>query len=210
MMDQALGRRPDIAALRATLAAKEDAVKAVGSLLWPSLYLNGNIARDYYNDIGGRETQDNDWSYAGALSLQWTLFDGGQTLNARRAAAAQADSVRAQLKQAELAASADVWTRFQNYDTALQKYKFSAAFLKSATASYDAATESYKAGLRSFLELLNSEPQLTQARSLQVAARQEIFTALANLAYASGLMERGGTAPDQERTTLSTGKDQHP
>jgi len=210
LIDGAMNRRPDIAALRATLAAKKATVTAVGSTLWPSLYFNGNVNRDYFKNISGNEMQDSDWSYGGGLSLQWTLFDGLQTLSAKRAAQAQADSMQDQLKQAELAASADVWARYHNYETALQKYKFSTAFLNSASSSYDMALDSYKAGLKSILDLLNAENQLAQARSQQIASRQETFTALANLAYSTGLLEKGGSEQVFENFSTPTKKDDQP
>lgn len=191
LIDDALGRRPDISALRATLAAREAAVRVAGSPLWPSLYFNGTASRDYYEKYGDTKMQDDDWSLYGGFTLQWTLFDGFQTRYARRAAEEQAEAARAQLQQAELGASADVWSRYQGYETALKKYEFSAAFLKSASAAYEKAMDSYKAGLKSILDLLNSEALLAQARQQNVAARQEAFTALAQFAYSTGLLERG-------------------
>ena len=210
MIDEALNRRPDIAALRANVAAKRFTAKAVGSTLWPSLYFNGDVNRDYFKNISGKDMQDSDTAYDAGISLQWVLFDGFQTLSAKRAAQAQADSLEAQLKQAELAASGDVWQRYHNYETALQKYKFSTAYLDSSSRSYDLALDSYKAGLKSILDLLNAESQLAQARSQQIAARQDAFTALANLAYATGVLEAGGSEQVQDRFSTSTTKDTQP
>lgn len=194
MIDDALDRRPDIAALRATLAAKKAAIRVTGSALWPSLYINGNVTRDYYDTMTGNDFQANDWSYGAGATLQWTLFDGFQTLSAKRAAEAQADSVQAQLQQTELAASADVWSRYYAYETALERHMVSIAYLASASASYDLALDSYKNGLSNIIDLLNAESKLAQARTQYVAARQDAFTALANLAYATGLLEKDGAA----------------
>ncbi|MEI6970752.1 MAG: TolC family protein [bacterium] len=191
LIDDSLGRRPDIAALRATLAAREAAVKVAGSQLWPSLYFNGTASRNYYDKYGTTKMQDDDWALYGGVSLQWALFDGFQASHARKASAEQAESVRAQLRQVELVASAEVWVRYQGYETALKKFAFSAAYLKSASASHQKALDSYKAGLRTILDLLNAEAQLAQARQQNVAARQEAFTALVQLAYSTGLLERG-------------------
>ncbi len=206
LIDEALDRRPDIAALRATLAAKKAAIRVTGSALWPSLYVNGNVSRDYYDTYtgalnrnanttaAGQYFQDNDWSYGAGATLQWTLFDGFQTLSAKRAAAAQADSAQAQLQQAELAASADVWTRYYAYETALERHTVSIAYLASAAASYDLALDSYKNGLSNIIDLLNAENTLAQARTQNVSAQQDAFTALANLAYATGRLEKGSAA----------------
>ncbi len=190
MIDEALARRPDLAALRSTLAARRAAVTAVGSPLWPSLYFNGSANRNYFDNDGPKPMQERDTAYLAGLSLQWTLFDGFQTLSARRVARAQVEQVQALLKQAELAASAEVWSRYHAYETALQKYRFSNAFLKSALASRDAAMDRYKGGLNSLLDLLTSESQLAEARSQSIAARQDVFTALAHMAHATGLLAK--------------------
>lgn len=202
LLDEALRRRPDIAALRSELAAREAAVKVARAGLWPSLYLDGAVGYDEFQNRGTRDYQSHDWSANGGLSLRWTLFDGYQTRSAIRSAAAVSDAARAQLREAELAACAEVWSRFNAYETAVQKYAFSQAFLKSASASYDLALDSYKAGLRSILDLLNAESMAAQARSLQIAARLEAFNALARLAHATGLLEKGGSA--QARELFST------
>jgi outer membrane protein len=210
LIDEALDRRPDVAALRATAAAKEASVRVAGSPLWPSLYLNSTLSRDYFEVGTGQNLQDRDWSFAAGLSLQWTLFDGFLTRGAQRVAMEQLESTRAEVAQAELAASADVWTRFHSYETALQKYQFSDAYLKSASALYDLALESYKGGLKSILDLLTAENQLAEARRQHVVSQLEAFIALANLAHATGLLEKGGAAQAPGLFSTPTNKDAQP
>lgn len=211
VIDDAVQRRPDIAALRATLASREAAVRIAGSDLWPSLSLNGSVDRDYYDTMSGKDFQDEDWSYGAGLSLEWTVFDGMQSLHARRAARAEADAARARLEQAELVASADVWSRYHELATAHQKLEFSTAFLSSAGESHALALKSYQAGLKSILDLLNAERQLAAARSQQIAARQEVFVALASLAHATGVLTRAGAADAiDEWSTTTTEEDTVP
>jgi len=193
-IDAALSQRPDLAALRASLAAKEAAIKVANASRWPSLYLDGSVARNY-NELYGmnnRASPYDEWAYTSGVSVKWNIFDGFQTLSTKRTAEAQADATRAQLKQAELGASTEIWTRFQNYETALRLHEFSLSALKSATAAWQLAMESYQSGVNSILDVLNAETQLAQARSQQIVARQEVFTALANLAHATGIIEKGG------------------
>ena len=195
LIDEALARRPDLSALRASLASRQASIRVARASRWPSLYGTASATRDYYELYGlsNRASQSDDWAYAGGLSLKWNLFDGFQTLSTVRTAEAQSEALRAQLKQAELAASAEIWARFQNYETALQKHQFSSQAMKSAGASLELAFESYQSGVKTILDLLNAENQLAQTRSQQIAARQEVFTALANLAHATGIIEKGGT-----------------
>lgn len=210
LIDAALRRRPDIAALRSTLSAREAAVKVAGAPLWPSLYLNASAGRDLYDTLEGKALQDDDWVYGGGVSLQWTVFDGFITANAKRAARAQADSVRAQLRQAELAASADVWTRYHSYETAVEKFKASVAYLASTSRLRELAMESYRNGLLSILDLVTAEDQLAQARSQQIAARQDVFIALANLAASTGALEKEEMIRTQGGASGPAGKDNKP
>ena len=186
-IDEAIGRRSDIAALRSDLAAKRAAIQVAHAMSWPDLYLNGNLNRNYNDVFSGTSQQaERSWSYGAGLNLQWNLFDGWQTESQIRTAEELAKGAEAVLEQAELVAGAEVWTRYQNYETALQKYAFSQAYSKSASAARDLAAEAYGAGLKSILDLLTADAQLAAARSQQVASRQEVFTALANLIYATG------------------------
>ncbi|MBU4200630.1 MAG: TolC family protein [Verrucomicrobia bacterium] len=210
LIDEALDRRPDIAALRASLAAKRAAITVAGSAAWPSLFLSGDVNRNYYNNYSDQDWQDNDWSYNAGINLQWTLFDGLRTISAKRAAAAQADAARDQLAQAELAASAGVWSSYAAYDTALEKHVFSLAYRKSASASYDLALDSYRNGLNSMLDVISAESRLAQARQQNITARQDAFTALAYLAYAVGRLEKSGVGRSQDLFSTRTIKDQQP
>ncbi len=203
LIDEALDRRPDIAALRANLAAKQASITVAGSANWPSVYLNGVLNRNYYDAYRG-DYQDNEWAYSAGLNLQWTLFDGLRTISAKRAAAAQAEAARDQLRQAELAASAGIWNAYAAYDTALEKHVFSLAYLNSAQASYNLALDSYANGLNTMLDVITAESRLAQARQQNITARQDAFTALANLAYAVGRLERGAVGRGQQDLFDST------
>jgi outer membrane protein TolC len=191
LMDDALGRRADIAALRAGLRAREAAVQVARAARSPSLYLNGAITRDYnepYGESNNPPMASDTWGYTAGVNLKWNLFDGFQTRSEIRAAEADADAARARLTQAELAASAEVWTRHHAYRTALRKLAASEALLASAAGAHALALDSYKAGVRSLLDLLDAELRLAQARHQQVAARQEVRAALASLAHATGTL----------------------
>lgn len=196
LVDAAIAQRPDIAAMRASMKAQESAVKVAHAASWPSLYLNGYLNRDYTHAFSGDlRGADREWGYGIGANVQWTLFNGWQTESQIRGAEAQAAAARAALEQAELAASADVWARFQDYRTAREKYRYSEAALRSAESAQATALSAYQAGLRTILDLLSAESQLAAARSQQVGARQAVFTALANLAHATGRLDGSGSTP---------------
>ena len=192
ILDQALSRRADLAALRASVAAGESSVRVARAARWPSLYATATASRDYYERYGlsNPDMASDDLAYTGGLSLKWNVFDGFQTLTSIRTAEAKAKALREQLRQAELAAGAEVWSYFQAYETALTKHGCSMQALESAALARDTAMESYRAGLKTILDILNAENQLVQARIQVITARQDVFVALVDLAHATGLIER--------------------
>jgi outer membrane protein TolC len=193
------------------VAAGEASVKVAGASLWPSLFLNGNLGHTAYDTYGGgNNLEDRDTSYGAGLSLQWTLFDGAQTINARRIARAQTDALRAQLEEAESAAALEAWSRYHAYATALKKTTAATGFLESSTASYQQALTSYQSGLISILDVLNAESQTAQARAQFVLARHEALTALTDLAYATGQLGLEPTSSESAVKSTSVQKEKQP
>jgi len=198
LIEEGMRKRPDIAALRATLRAKEAAVKAAASELWPDLSVGGEANKYWYQYYGENEPYEDSYEYSGYLSIGWEIFSGFSNLNRKRAAAAEAEAVREELREAELAASAEVWTQYYAFNAAVGKYKSSRALLASAQASYDLALEGYKTGLKSILDLLTAQSRLSGARSKLIGSRKDVFIALAELAHATGSLGIEKTAGGAE------------
>ena len=209
-IDEALNRRPDIAALRASVRAAEAAVNVAAAAQWPSLYLTGALDESIYNLREGQPMQDRAMPYSAGLALRWTLFDGHRTVSARRIAEAEADGARASLLSAELGAGAEAWTRYQNYASAIAKLNAAEAYLGSASAAHNLALESYRAKLRSLVDLLTAESQLAEARSQAVAARQDAFIAFSELAHATGRLTRDGLVATERPLAAPGRKDNAP
>ncbi|MGB2599374.1 MAG: TolC family protein [Candidatus Omnitrophota bacterium] len=186
LIDMALKKRPDIAASRANLRAKEAAVRVTDSDLMPELKVGGTAEKDWTQYFGDNKAFKHFYEYTGFLKLSWNVFDGFENYAEKKEAEAQAKVERVKLMQDELAASADVWTQYYTYETAVSKLKFSKAFLKSSSESYDLALTGYKAGLKGILDLLQAQSQLSDARSKVVQSRKDLYISLVELAHATG------------------------
>jgi outer membrane protein len=195
LIDAALQQRPDIAAGRANLRAKKAAVKSANSDLWPTLNVGGSMGSTRYDYFGTNKASTVDNAYMGYLSIEWDIFDGFNNLAIRREVQAEADAEREKLMQAELEASADVWTKYYNYQTSVKKRKFSEASYDSSVESYDLALEGYKAGLKNILDLIEAQRSLSGARSNLIESERDMFVSLAELIHATGTIgTRGQTA----------------
>jgi len=186
LIDDALKRRPDIAALRADLRALEADVTAARSAMWPEISLKGSAAGTWHEYFRNKTSLKYAHEYKGGLSVSWSVFDGFDNLNAKRAAERARDAARENLAQAELETSSDVWTRYYDFYTAVKKYEFSQAFLESADMSHDLAVEGYEVGLKSILDLLEAQSQLSDARSRMVQSEKDLYVSVAGLAHATG------------------------
>ena len=186
LIEEAMGKRPDIQAYRADLQSKKAALKAATSDLLPKLNLGATAGQDQYHYYGASQANSSAHDYTGYASVDWDIFDGFYNLNKRKQAKGELDIAYEALIQAELAASADVWVNYYDYNTAVRKLEFSRAFFDTAETSYDLALESYNAGLKSILDLLSAQSKLSDARSKFIQSREDVFVAIAQMAHATG------------------------
>ena len=60
---------------------------------------------------------------------------------------------------------------------------------RAAEKQYEVALGKYKAGTTTILDVVSAQSSLADARAERAKATQNWFTSLANLAYATGVME---------------------
>jgi outer membrane protein len=185
---RALDQRPDLRQEVAQIRVVDAQRKEARAAFYPSLNLRATPnAQSLY-----LQQQTLPWGHTAdltgglAISLNWTVFDGG----ARRSRVAQAE---AEMRGAEARLSAardriedEVWSAYSSLNTAFRQREAATALLDAATQSYAAALESYNYGVRSLLDVTAAQRVLAQARSADILARTEVLTALANLAFRAG------------------------
>ncbi len=185
---RALDQRPDLQAQVADIRLGEAQREEARAAYYPSLNFKASAsAQSLYF-----QQQNLPWGHTAdltgglALSLNWTVFDGG----ARRSRLMQAES---EIRKAESQVSAardgiedEVWTAYSNLNTAFRQREAATALLRSATESYAASLESYNYGVRNLLDVTAAQKLLAQARSADILARTQVLATLADLAFRSG------------------------
>ncbi len=197
MINDAIDQRPDIAALRANLRAQNAVARSANSDLYPTLSAGASANKNFYKYYNYSQPRDTDRTYAAYLSFDWDVFDGFENLNKLREEEALANVEREKLIEAEIAASAEVWTKYYDFKTAAKKLEYSEAFLKTSQTSYELALESYSNGLNNILDLLDAESKLSDAKSSLIQSRKDLFVALAQLAHATGTIYTGGETKNE-------------
>lgn len=191
-VDQSIKRafleRPDLLEQLADVRSTRAGVKEAHAAFYPSLELSVTPSAQLL--YGQQQTFP--WAYTAglegglAVTMNWTVFDGGARKN--RLAQAEANVRRA---EAEVSSKRDqianeVWTAYSNVKTAFAQRESAVAFLEAATQSYAAALESYNYGVRNLLDVTAAQRTLAQARSTDVLARTQVLTSLADLAFRTG------------------------
>jgi outer membrane protein len=187
VIDRALNQRPDLQAQLAGIRRAQAQQKEARAAYYPSLNVRASPAAQslYFQQQTLPWGHTADLTGGAAVSLNWTVFDGGARRN--RLLRAEAEIRRA---EAEVSASRDsiedeVWTAYSNLNTAFRQRAAAIALLDSATQSYAAALESYNYGVRNLLDVTAAQKVLAQARSADIVARTQVLAALADLAFRS-------------------------
>jgi outer membrane protein len=197
-IDRALIQRPDleeqVAAIRESNAQRKEARAAY----YPSLSIRVDPSAQslFFTQQNLPSGHTSDLTGSVALSLNWTVFDGG----ARKSRLAEA---QARIRQAEAEVSAardqiedEVWAAYANLNTAFRQREAAGALLVASTQSYSAALESYNYGVRNLLDVTAAQKVLAQARSADIQARTQVLASLSELAFRAGdLIQTGKTVP---------------
>lgn len=187
-ISRALEQRPDLRAQFSEIHVEQAERQQARAAFYPSLSINA--APDAQSLYARQQTLP--WGHTAdltgsvALSLNWTVFDGG----ARRSRLEQAD---AHIRQdmAQVASTRDqienqVWTAYANLTTAFRQRQAATELVTAATQSYSAALESYNSGVRDLLDVTNAQKVLAEARSADTFARTQVLEALADLTFRTG------------------------
>jgi outer membrane protein TolC len=186
--DRALDQRPDLQAALAEIRSAQGQQKEARAAYLPNLKFKANpTAQSLYI-----EQQTLPWGHTAdltggmALSLNWTVFDGGARRGRLIQAEAEIRRAQSQVSAARDSIEDEVWSAYSNLQTAFRQDMAATALLESATQSYAAALESYNYGVRNLLDVTAAQKVLAGARSADIVARTQVLTALADLAFRCG------------------------
>jgi outer membrane protein len=185
---RALDQRPDLQAELAGIRLAEAERKEARAAYYPSLnFRAGPSAQSLYlQQQTLRMGHTADLTGGMALSLNWTVFDGGARRSRLQQAEAEIRRAKSQVNAVRDSIEDEVWTAYSNLNTAFRQREAATALLESAGQSYAAALESYNYGVRNLLDVTAAQKLLAQARSADILARTQVLATLADLAFRSG------------------------
>jgi outer membrane protein len=187
-VSRALEQRPDLQAQFAEIRLAQAERQEARAAFYPNLSatVSPSAQSIYFLQQTLPWAHTADLTGGAAVSLSWTVFDGGARRNRLEQAESHIRQAKAQVTAARDRIEDQVWTAYANLTTAFRQRDAAKELVAAATQSYSAALESYNYGVRNLLDVTNAQKVLAQARSTDVFARTQVLAALADLAFRAG------------------------
>jgi outer membrane protein len=183
-IEEGLSVRQEWKALQEQIRASEHQKKAASESRLPSLKFNGNWAYEGSSSTTGIPI----YNYAVAATMP--LFTGGR-IHAEMVRA-DLDIQRLQQQQADLRnqIALDVKTALVNLDSARSQVRVANLGVQLSKEEVDQSRDRFKAGVANNIEVIQAQDSLSRANNNQIAALYRFNQARADLARASGQMEK--------------------
>ena len=177
-------RRPDVRSAERSVNAQAALLGASKSDWLPKIFLKGSFgyaARDL-NDL----VKSKSMTYEIAPSLSWTIFSGGQLVNATRLAKAQLDESINQLNQTVLTAVQETDNAMNSYRNTIKQIVALWEVRKQGVETLKLSLALYKQGLSPFQNVLDAQRSLLSYENQLVQAQGSSLLQLISLYKALG------------------------
>ena len=178
LVAQALGRRPELAALELAYESAEKFRKAEHDLLLPSVRAMGAVGVAPI-----RNDHLSQWFGAIGVNVEIPVFNNFLFVPRAREADLRAEAAHQSLIELQNRVGRDVRTSWLDASTAFNRLDVTGQLLAQAGLALDLAETRYNLGLSSIVELSQAQLQKTQAEITNVAAGYQYRLALATLEY---------------------------
>ena len=143
------------------------------------------MAKAQYDDNWKRSLPYQRGSSVG-LELSWPIFSGFNTSYSVDKAKYEYESAKESLKDTKITVLNEVWSYYQNYNTAVKSYQISKQIVATAEENARVASRYYEVGKSDILNLLTANANLADAREGLVNAYYGLLISKADLYRAIG------------------------
>lgn len=179
LIAEALGRRTELADLKAQLLSAEQKLKAAQSDYWPKLNAQGSY--QYQNtELPLKE------NWLAGVELSLPIFEGFITKGKVSEARGLVAQIKAQIRNKELSVTQEVSQAFLDLSQADESITTSRVALTEAQENMALAKGRYRAGIGDAIEYSDAQVTLTEAESNLVTAVYAYHQAFASLARSLG------------------------
>lgn len=177
LIDLAMSMRPEIKSSKSSLEASRQNVNIAKASALPTISVSSGVS--YLDDW--KSSNPYQYSTNVGLNLSVPLFTGFSDTYKISRAKYQEKQAALDVADKEDTVRNEVWTAFQDYQTAISSYEISKTVLESAIENRRVAFAMYQVGRGSIINLLTAESQLATARQENIVSFYGVLTAKAKL-----------------------------
>lgn len=186
LVAQARDQRPDLKALRESVAARAAELDVAQSDWYPQIWLTGHYLYARPNERLFPPEDRFRGTWEAGVRLSWSLSTGGRTEAATDRARAQWRQARYELQDRRASVAAEVANQVEAVRQARESISAARTSLRSAEEAYRSVQSRFDAGMAIVSGLLDAERTLRHARAQMAAAQADYALARAGLARALG------------------------
>jgi len=175
--------RPDLQRLAKLTDAQEQSITTARSGYFPTVSAFGGWQLRKGSSESFNDSRD---GWLAGVQADWNIFDGRRTRGRVIQARSAYEQTKLALNEAELAAEVEVRRAYSSWQEATELADVSKRVVEQAEESVRLANARYNAGTGTQLDVLQSQVELTTARTNQVQAYYTYNVAVANLRRAMG------------------------
>lgn len=192
--EYAYAASPQLLAAQYSEEAARHGIRIARSNLRPQVSLNASASASRDSTFSGDERDSA--SIMGQVSVP--IFTGGLNRSRVRAAVAQEEQARHQVREARRVVTEGVTNAWSNYVTSLAVIESSRQAVRANEIALDGVEQEAYVGIRTTLDVLDAEQELLESRLTLVTAERDSYVAGYQLLQAMGLVsaERLGLAVD--------------
>jgi outer membrane protein TolC len=192
LVSEALRNRPEYRQVKAQFDAAEATVRQTFRDFFPNLFASGTYGitgvtgGPAFNQrvTNGFIDYGNQWNVG--LTLNWSIFDGGNRVSRYKEAKANVEASQARVRDAELQIWQNVEQSYLNLSESEERIGAAQKAVESAGENYQLARGRFDAGVANIIELTDAQLALTQAQSDEAQALADYRIAIARLERALG------------------------
>jgi len=181
---QALDRRPELVALRASEGLAKQSVKDAKSGYKPSVQVYGGYG--WRSSVFTDDLTDDVRGWTAGAQLNWQFFDGGSSLGKVTEARAREKKASVELDDAGRRIELEVRTSYSTFIEAKEVLESTEKVVEQGEEALRLAKSRYGAGTGTQLDVLDAETSLTEARTIKNEALHAYLVARASLERAIG------------------------
>jgi len=184
LIPEALRQRPEYRRVNALVTSAEASLRQAVRNFFPRSTGSGFYGGTFRNPRTPLDDLAETWQLS--LTLNWTMFDGGNRVARYQEAEKNVEGARARVQALELSISQEVVQAQLNLQEAQERIGAAQKAVESAQENFRLAQGRFDAGVGTIIELTDAQLALTQAQSTEARALTDYRIAISRLERALG------------------------